>query len=343
MVTKTLKKKAPVKPVKSTFAAPVVDSAKEIWFAGLGAFSVAQQEGEKLFGQGTKLFDKLVSEGARVEKKSINLAENTVDEVKADVEKRLKEARKQATESWDNLGNIFDQRVSGTLERLGIPTSKDLNKLSVYVQDMSRKATGNWKGLEKVARDTAGNLGKLESELTKRVKAVLENLHVPSMEDLNKLSASLQSLSRDSAANLDKLETKVNQQVAGALGKLEANTTEEVKKLNTGLRDMSRQVSDNWGKLEGVVEKRVKVVLGGLGMPSARDIDKLSAELNKLSQQVAGLEKQLSAKAKVTPAKPAAKKALAPKATTSMTVDEKKRAAEAISKMKPAHKPETVS
>ena len=43
----------------------------------------------------------------------------------------------------------------------------------------------------------------------------------------------------------------------------------------------------------------------------------------------------------VAPAKPAAKKALAPKATTSMTVAERKKAAEAISKMKPAKKPAT--
>lgn len=325
MVTKTLKKKAPAKPVKNTFAAPVVDSAKDIWFAGLGAFSVAQQEGEKLFGQGTKLFDKLVSEGAKVEKKSIKAAESAVDEVKSDVEKRLKEARKQANESWDNLYNIFDERVSGTLERLGIPTTNDLNKLSGYVQDMSRKASSNWKGLEKMARDTAGNLGKLESEFTKRVKTVLENLHVPNMDDLVKV------------------EAKINKQVSGAFEKMEANTTEEVKKLNNGLQDVSRQVSDNLGKLESTVEKRVKVVLGSLGVPSSADIDKLSTELKKLSQQVSGLEKQLKAKAKAAPAKPAPKKALAPKATTSMTVDEKKRAAEAISKMKPANKPEVTS
>jgi poly(hydroxyalkanoate) granule-associated protein len=343
MVTKTLKKKAPVKPAKNTFAAPVVDSAKDIWFAGLGAFSVAQQEGGKLFGQGTKLFDKLVSEGAKVEKKSFKAAESTVDEVKSDVEKRLKEARKQAGESWDNLYNIFDDRVSGTLERLGIPTSNDLNKLSGYVQDMSRKASSNWKELEKMARDTAGNLGKLESEFTKRVKTVLENLHVPSMDDLNKLADSLQKVSRDSAANLDKVEANINKQVSGAFEKMEANTTEEVKRLNNSLQDMSRQVSDNLGKLESMVEKRVKVVLGSLGVPSADDINKLSTELKKLSQQVSGLEKQLKVKTKVTPVKPAPKKALAPKATTSMTVDEKKKAAEAISKMKPANKPEVTS
>ncbi len=328
MVTKTLKKKSSAKPAKGGFATPVVDSAKDIWFAGLGAFSVVQQEGEKLIGQGTKLFDKLVSEGARFEKKSIGLAENTVDEIKTDVEKRFEGVRLQANESWESLGSVFDERVSVTLERLGIPTTKDLNKLSGSVQNMSRKATNNWKDLEKVARDAAKNLGKLEGEFTKRVKGVLESLHVPGIEDLNKLADSVQKVSRDSKENL---------------GKLEATTKTEFNKLNAGMQDVSRQVSANWGKLEDVVEARVKVVMSGFGISSSDDINKLATELNKLSRQVADLEKQLKDKTKAVASKPAPEKAVTPKAAASMTVAEKKKAAEAISKMKPAHKPETTS
>ena len=127
------------------------------------------------------------------------------------------------------------------------------------------------------------------------------------------------------------------------MNKLEATTATEIKKLNSGVQDVSRQVTDNWGKLEGIVEERVKVVLGGLGIPSTNDINKLATQLEKLSRQVADLDKKLNAKAKVAPSKPAAKKALTPKAVTSMTVAEKKKAAEAISKMKPASKPETKS
>lgn len=347
MVTKTLKKKVPAKKVKRKVSSPVTDSVKEIWFAGLGAFSVVQQESEKLIGQGTNLFDKLVSEGARVEKESINLVDSTVEEIKTDVEKRLEDVRHQANESWDSLGNVFDERVSGTLERLGIPTTKEFEKLSGRVQNITRKATNSWKGLEKAARDATDNLGKLENEFTKRVKDVLENLHVPGMEDLNKLSESVQNVSRESVESMTKLESTLEKRVSGAFDKLEATTTDEIKKLNTGMQDISRQVTDNWGKLEGIVEDRVKVVLGGLGIPSANDMSKLATELEKLSRKVTALDKKLNAKAKAAPAKPAAKpvakKALTPKAATTMTVAEKKKAAEAISKMKPVGKPVTKS
>lgn len=344
MVSKTLKKKVPAKKAnkankaKNVKAVPVVDSAKGLWFAGLGAFSVVQQEGEKLIGQGTKLFDKLVSEGARVEKESIDFVDSTVDEIKHDVEKSIKDARQQANESWDSLGSVFDERVSGTLERLGIPTTKDLSKLSGRVQNMTRKATGSWKEVEKVAREATDNLGKLEGEFTKRVKGVLESLHVPGMDDLNKLSDNLQKVSRESVENVGKLETSIEKRVSDTFGKLESTTAGELKKLNDGVQDVSRQVSENWGKLESVVEERVKVVLGGLGIPSSADINKLATELKKLSKQVADLDKKLNAKAKVAPKKPAAKKALTPKAATTMTVAEKKKAADAISKMKPASK-----
>jgi len=336
MVSKTLKKKVPAKQAKRVFEVPVVDSAKDIFFAGLGVFSVAQQEGEKLIGQGTRLFDKLVSEGARIEKKSLHFAENTVSDIKTDVEKRLEGVRQQANENWDQLGNMFDERVPAALERLGIPTSRDLER---RMKDMSAKATNNLKGLEKVARDASNNLSKLEKEFTKRVKVALEGLQVPSMDALNKLGESVKKASRDSADNLGKLETMIEQRVASVFGKLEASTAKEFKKLNTDMADVSRQVTDNFGKLESVVEKRVRVILDGLGIPGSDDFSKLTTELNKLSMKVSELDKQLKDNAKAVAAKP--EKSPAPKAATGMTVAERKKAAEAISMMKPANKPET--
>ena len=71
MTKKTLKKKVQAKPDLGKLATPVVDSAREIWLAGLGAFSVAQQESGKLVEQGNKLFEKLVAEGNKLEQKTV--------------------------------------------------------------------------------------------------------------------------------------------------------------------------------------------------------------------------------------------------------------------------------
>ena len=68
MAKKTLKKKVPAKAPASKLTDQVVDSARDIWLAGLGAFAVAQKESGKVLEQGNKLFDKLVEEGSKIEK-----------------------------------------------------------------------------------------------------------------------------------------------------------------------------------------------------------------------------------------------------------------------------------
>jgi poly(hydroxyalkanoate) granule-associated protein len=138
---KVMKKKVQAKPAASNFAAPVVDSAREIWLAGLGAFSVAQNEGGKLIEQGNKLFDKLVSEGKKLEKTTRGVAGTAVGDIKGEVESKVGAVRKQAVDNWDKLEGIFEDRVARVLGQLGVPTADEVNKLSERVQTLSRKVT----------------------------------------------------------------------------------------------------------------------------------------------------------------------------------------------------------
>lgn len=141
MAKKTLKKKVQAKPAATIFAAPVVDSAREIWLAGLGAFSVAQAESGKMIEQGNKLFEKLVSEGVKLEKKTRNVAESAVGDIRDEVESKVGAVRKQAVDNWDKLENIFENRVARVLGQLGVPTADEVNKLSARVQTLSNKVT----------------------------------------------------------------------------------------------------------------------------------------------------------------------------------------------------------
>ena len=138
---KVMKKKVQAKPAATNIAAPVVDSAREIWLAGLGAFSVAQSEGGKMIEQGNKLFEKLVSEGVKLEKKTRNVAETAVGDIKGEVESKVGAVRKQAVDNWDKLESIFENRVARVLGQLGVPTADEVNKLSARVQTLSRKVT----------------------------------------------------------------------------------------------------------------------------------------------------------------------------------------------------------
>jgi poly(hydroxyalkanoate) granule-associated protein len=98
----------------------VLDSAHQIWLAGLGAFSMAQEEG-------SKLFENLVKQGEQVEKRTRKAAGE-----------RLQAVTSQTSGTWDKLEQVFEDRVSRSLNRLGVPTKKDVDQLAKRVSELSR-------------------------------------------------------------------------------------------------------------------------------------------------------------------------------------------------------------
>ena len=141
ILKKKVMKKVQTKTAAAGYAAPVVDSAREIWLAGLGAFSYAQNESGKIIEQGNKLFEKLVAEGVKLEKKGRNVAESAVGGFKEEMESKVGAVRKQAADNWDKLETIFENRVARVLGQLGVPTAEDVKKLSERVQTLASKVT----------------------------------------------------------------------------------------------------------------------------------------------------------------------------------------------------------
>ena len=171
MAKKTLKKKVMKKKVQAKPAAPVVDSAREIWLAGLGAFSVAQSEGVKIIEQGNKLFEKLVDEGSKLEKKTRNAAESAVGDIKGEMESTVGAVRKQAVDNWDKLETIFETRVARVLGQLGVPTAEDVKKLSERVQTLAGKVTSIVQAEKPVAKKPAAKKPVAKKPVAKKAAA----------------------------------------------------------------------------------------------------------------------------------------------------------------------------
>jgi len=110
----------------------VMDSAQQIWLAGLGAFAKAQEEG-------SKLFEALVKEGTALDAKTRKFTEARVNEARGNVESTLGQVRERSQETWDKLEKVFEDRVSKALGRLGIPGNADLESLSARVDALSRE------------------------------------------------------------------------------------------------------------------------------------------------------------------------------------------------------------
>lgn len=106
----------------SALAGSVKDSAQQIWLAGMGAFAKAQEEG-------TKVFEALVKEGMSLQKKTQAVAEEKLGEVTGKMSAMAGTVSAKAGQNWDKLEAIFEQRTAKALNKLGVPTAKDVDAL----------------------------------------------------------------------------------------------------------------------------------------------------------------------------------------------------------------------
>lgn len=144
-------------------AAKMLDSAQQIWLAGLGAFSKAQEEGGKWF-------ETLVREGGELEKATRKLTTAKVDEVRDAVETTVTQVRQRATDSWDRLEQVFEDRVSRALGRLGIPGRDDLVELTAKIDEL-QKAVKALQKANTAPKSTAAKAEEAVAEVAKAVKS----------------------------------------------------------------------------------------------------------------------------------------------------------------------------
>lgn len=155
MVTKISKKPA-AKAEAEPQQASVKDSAQQIWQAGLGAFTRAQAEG-------SKAFEALVKEGVSMQRKTQVAAEERIAEATSKMTSMATEISSKATGQWDKLETIFEDRVAKALNKLGVPSAKDVNALiaridalNKTVQQLSAQSTAKPAAKKAVAKEATG-------------------------------------------------------------------------------------------------------------------------------------------------------------------------------------------
>jgi poly(hydroxyalkanoate) granule-associated protein len=125
-------------------AASIKNSATQIWLAGLGAFSKAQAEG-------TRVFDALIKEGEKAQKRAIKAASKAQADSAKFFEELVREGgkvqhraartagdvRAKATGTWGKLETVFEDRVAKALHSLNVPTKKDIDALGKRVSELT--------------------------------------------------------------------------------------------------------------------------------------------------------------------------------------------------------------
>jgi len=104
----------------------VKEQAQQIWLAGLGAFAKAQQDG-------TKAFEKLVSDGITMQRKAHSTAEEKLAEATQKATQAAHSFSERATGQWGKLEGIFEERVAKALHSLGLPSAAEMNELQARI------------------------------------------------------------------------------------------------------------------------------------------------------------------------------------------------------------------
>ena len=108
----------------------VRDSAQKIWLAGLGAFERAKSEGPRMF-------ESLVEQGRNMGARAVGAADEAL--------KNMRQANFSGGK-WDKLEQVFEDRVSKSLNRLGVVTGREVESLSKQVADLNETVRNLMRG-----------------------------------------------------------------------------------------------------------------------------------------------------------------------------------------------------
>ncbi|HET8744026.1 MAG TPA: phasin family protein [Ramlibacter sp.] len=147
-------------------AGTVKESAQQIWLAGLGAFSKAQAEGGKVF-------QALVKEGLTIQKRTQAAAGEKLTDATARMASMATDLSNKASGQWDKLENIFEERVSRALKKLGVPTAREIDELTARIEELNRAVAslgGGQVAARRAARKTAARSEPVKRPVAKAAR-----------------------------------------------------------------------------------------------------------------------------------------------------------------------------
>lgn len=130
-MVKKMQTKAADKSSAAQLSGTIKESAQQIWLAGLGAFAKAQVEGGKMF-------EALVKEGTSIQRKTQSAAEERISEATSRMASMATDISSRASGQWDKLETIFEERVAKALNKLGVPSSRDIEVLVARIDELNR-------------------------------------------------------------------------------------------------------------------------------------------------------------------------------------------------------------
>ena len=131
------------------------DSAQKIWLAGLGAYERAKTDGPRMF-------EALVEQGRNMGARAVGMADQAL--------KAMRESEYGGR--FDKLEKVFEERVAGSLKRLGVLTTGQVDELARQVRELNERlqAYGAPAGRAAGRKPARGATAKRKAGTAKRTK-----------------------------------------------------------------------------------------------------------------------------------------------------------------------------
>lgn len=110
----------------------VMESAQQIWLAGLGAFAKAQAEG-------SRLFESLVEEGSAFSATTRSETSSRLDAMRGNVTHTFEQVRERGQGTLNTIENLFAERSLKAMERIGLPGRAEMDALVLRVERLERE------------------------------------------------------------------------------------------------------------------------------------------------------------------------------------------------------------
>ncbi len=102
---------------------------RRLWLAALGAATLAQRQGRSLFAA-------LVAEGQRIRAEQERLADAFATRVNEELAARRTAMLERIAETSERLGRMVEDLSSSLIERLGIPSRREVRELSARIAEL---------------------------------------------------------------------------------------------------------------------------------------------------------------------------------------------------------------
>lgn len=110
----------------------VLEAGRKVWFAGVGAVGM-------ISNTTSTLFDTLVDEGKRFQKTELDAVDRLVTKTSKTVNTVVGDATTYVQDAATRVENNVQQVTKAALNRLGMPSRRDVSELSSRVETLTAK------------------------------------------------------------------------------------------------------------------------------------------------------------------------------------------------------------